>query len=177
MLSAVVAAPLPITATLWSDKAAGSKDEKKEANKMIETAENYFRRCNHLPKTLLANKEKYENNCVPRHCLTCLQKKPTAKAQKEIDKLNKLISEENLKIEDFRNNRIFQNSMRGGWSSPALDADGQFVGFDCVIGNPPYMNIQASPKPSQNVRTIMSKPIKRWRRATTTLQSLLQAGH
>ena len=124
-------------------KAAGSKDEKKEANKMIEQLKNYFRRCNHLPKTLLANKEKYEKQLCSKTLPDMFAEKPTAKAQKEIDKLNKLISEENLKIEDFRNNRIFQNSMEWRVEFPeVLDADGQFVGFDCVIGNPPYMNIQ-----------------------------------
>ena len=44
-------------------------------------------------------------------------------------------------IEDAKNNRIYKNAFEWRYEFPeVLSDDGDFVGFDLVIGNPPYIN-------------------------------------
>ncbi|MBL7113550.1 MAG: Eco57I restriction-modification methylase domain-containing protein [Bacteroidales bacterium] len=43
-------------------------------------------------------------------------------------------------IEDIKNNRIYENAFEWRFEFPeVLDDDGRFLGFDVVIGNPPYV--------------------------------------
>lgn len=63
-------------------------------------------------------------------------KNKTTEAQKMIDKYKSI-------IEGIRNNKIFQNALEWRIEFPeVLNDDGDFVGFDAIIGNPPYMRIQ-----------------------------------
>ena len=43
--------------------------------------------------------------------------------------------------------------LNGALNLPVLDEDGTFVGFDVVVGNPPYMRVQEIEKsqPSEKV--------------------------
>jgi tRNA1(Val) A37 N6-methylase TrmN6 len=57
------------------------------------------------------------------------------KVQKFTDEIKKLESE----IEEIRNNKIFENAFEWRFEFPeVLNEKGEFVGFDVVIGNPPY---------------------------------------
>jgi len=52
------------------------------------------------------------------------------------DEINKLTKE----IEKIRNNRIYENAFEWRFEFPeVLNDDGDFIGFDLVIGNPPYI--------------------------------------
>jgi adenine-specific DNA-methyltransferase len=63
-------------------------------------------------------------------------KKLTEKLAKAEEKLKKL----EIKIEQINNNKIFETAFEWRFEFPeALDADGNFMGFDVVIGNPPYI--------------------------------------
>ncbi len=63
-------------------------------------------------------------------------KNKTTEAQKMIDKYKSIIDE-------IKNNKIFQNALEWRIEFPeVLNDDGDFVGFDAIIGNPPYMRIQ-----------------------------------
>jgi hypothetical protein len=63
-------------------------------------------------------------------------KNKTTEAQKMIDKYKSI-------IEEIKNNKIFQNALEWRIEFPeVLNDDGDFVGFDAIIGNPPYMRIQ-----------------------------------
>ncbi|MFR9165029.1 MAG: Eco57I restriction-modification methylase domain-containing protein [Dysgonomonas sp.] len=65
-----------------------------------------------------------------------LQKKIT-EAQKNIDKCNTIIDE-------IKNNKNFQNALEWRFEFPeVLDDEGNFVGFDAIIGNPPYIQLQS----------------------------------
>jgi adenine-specific DNA-methyltransferase len=68
---------------------------------------------------------------------------PTPKEEKiRKDKQAKLETEINLlaqEIENIKNNTIYKNAFEWRFEFPeVLDNDGAFVGFDVVIGNPPY---------------------------------------
>jgi len=49
-------------------------------------------------------------------------------------------------IEEIKTNKIFENAFEWRFEFPeVLDDAGTFVGFDAVIGNPPYMNVEMVP--------------------------------
>ena len=46
-------------------------------------------------------------------------------------------------IDDIRNNRMFVGAFEWRIEFPeVLDEEGNFQGFDCIIGNPPYIQLQ-----------------------------------
>jgi hypothetical protein len=62
---------------------------------------------------------------------------------KKVKKLTAEISKLEAKFEEIRNNKIYENAFEWRFEFPeVLDDDGNFVGFDVVIGNPPYMRVQ-----------------------------------
>ena len=57
----------------------------------------------------------------------------TRKAQKDVDTLT-------AKIEDLKSNKMYQNAFEWRFEFPeVLNDKGDFLGFDVVIGNPPYI--------------------------------------
>ncbi|MBP6739719.1 MAG: N-6 DNA methylase [Leptospiraceae bacterium] len=62
--------------------------------------------------------------------------------KKEIDELEKAKKEKarlETKLQEMKDNKIYQNSFEWRFEFPeVLNEDGDFVGFDVVIGNPPY---------------------------------------
>ncbi len=68
----------------------------------------------------------------------------TRKEKKEwnekVDKLTKEINKLETEIEEIKNNKIFENAFEWRFEFPeVLNEEGAFVGFDVVIGNPPYI--------------------------------------
>jgi type II restriction/modification system DNA methylase subunit YeeA len=62
------------------------------------------------------------------------------KGKKEQEKLEKEIEEINRKLDEIKNNTIYLNSFEWRFEFPeVLSDDGNFLGFDVVIGNPPYI--------------------------------------
>ncbi|MBK8553464.1 MAG: hypothetical protein IPL53_21320 [Ignavibacteria bacterium] len=68
------------------------------------------------------------------------QKEQTAKKKKleaELAKLNK-------EVDDIRSNAIYRNAFEWRFEFPeVLNGEGEYVGFDVVIGNPPYIQRKA----------------------------------
>jgi len=62
------------------------------------------------------------------------------------NKVKKLVSEikkYETEIEEIKSNKIFENAFEWRFEFPeVLNNDGDFVGFDVVIGNPPYLNVE-----------------------------------
>jgi type II restriction/modification system DNA methylase subunit YeeA len=60
----------------------------------------------------------------------------------EQQRLEKEIEELSAKFEEIKANKIFENSFEWRFEFPeVLDDEGNFVGFDVVIGNPPYYSL------------------------------------
>ncbi len=58
----------------------------------------------------------------------------------EIEKLTKQITLQEAAIKQIEENAIYQNAFEWRFEFPeVLDNDGKFLGFDVVIGNPPYI--------------------------------------
>ncbi len=67
------------------------------------------------------------------------------KRKAEQGKLEKEIEEINTKIEEIKNSKIFENAFEWRFEFPeVLNDEGDFVGFDVVIGNPPYFSLSES---------------------------------
>jgi hypothetical protein len=62
------------------------------------------------------------------------------KHKTEKEKLEKEIDELNKKVEEIKANKVYENSFEWRFEFPeVLNDDGDFIGFDVVIGNPPYI--------------------------------------
>ncbi len=65
------------------------------------------------------------------------------------DEIKKLETE----IEEIKSNKIFENAFEWRFEFPeVLNDDGDFVGFDVVIGNPPYIQLQAMKETSEQLK-------------------------
>ena len=97
-------------------------------------------------KTELTDKEKGKLSKV-RGAIENLQAKDIFGEQigsaVEIKKLQKQLKELEQQRDNIESNKIYENAFEWRFEFPALlDEDGNFTGFDVVIGNPPYRRIQ-----------------------------------
>jgi len=59
---------------------------------------------------------------------------------KQVKALTELITQLENEIEEIRSNKIYENAFEWRFEFPeVLNDDGDFIGFDVVIGNPPYI--------------------------------------
>jgi hypothetical protein len=72
--------------------------------------------------------------------LVCEDDKKNEKLQARIAKLNKNIERSNAQIRELE--KMFEQALEWRFAFPeVLDDAGRFVGFDCIVGNPPYISI------------------------------------
>lgn len=70
-------------------------------------------------------------------------KKEKASWNKKVKKLTEQTNKLEAEIEEIKANKIFENAFEWRFEFPeVLNDNGDFVGFDVVIGNPPYIRIQ-----------------------------------
>ena len=59
----------------------------------------------------------------------------------KLKKLTAEINKREAELEEIKNNKIYENAFEWRFEFPeVLNDDGDFMGFDVVIGNPPYIN-------------------------------------
>lgn len=95
------------------------------------------------PKKLKLNKRRAElvNLLAPQ--LFEMSKKEQKDWQKRVDAVKKEIAELESYFEEINSNKIYLGAFEWRIEFPeVLDDDGNFIGFDLIIGNPPYMRIQ-----------------------------------
>lgn len=93
--------------------------------------------------------KKYVNEKLFSENLTAAQKKDKARLDKEIAKLNK-------ELEAYIKNPIFSNSFEWRFEFPeVLNEKGDFIGFDMVIGNPPYVQLAAEQGTSPQLKKFL----------------------
>ncbi len=72
-----------------------------------------------------------------------ISKKEQTRRDKLAKELRSKIAKIQLELDEIRDNKIFVSAFEWRIEFPeVLDEDGRFVGFDCVIGNPPYIQLQ-----------------------------------
>ena len=63
--------------------------------------------------------------------------------EKRINELNNEIDRLTAEIDDIESGRLYDNALEWRFEFPEiLNNDGDFIGFDVIIGNPPYISIQ-----------------------------------
>ena len=95
------------------------------------------------PKLLRLNKLKGELHNLKAPQLFEASKKEQAQYDKKIKDLKSRISRLQDEVDAIRDNRLFVDAFEWRIEFPeVLDEYGRFVGFDCIVGNPPYIQLQ-----------------------------------
>ncbi|MFP9115988.1 Eco57I restriction-modification methylase domain-containing protein, partial [Flavobacterium sp. RHBU_3] len=125
-------------------KNATSKEEKKRLIELIEEIKNNFRteisknskEIKDLQKLKYEYLTKYDSNQLFEKTLTKAEIKYKKELSEKISKLDNF-------IEEIKNNKIYENAFEWRFEFPeVLDENGEYIGFDAIIGNPPYIRIQ-----------------------------------
>jgi len=62
---------------------------------------------------------------------------------KKVEKITREITKLEAELEEIRTNKIYQNAFEWRFEFPeVLDNNGDFIGFDVIIANPPYLNVE-----------------------------------
>jgi adenine-specific DNA-methyltransferase len=125
-------------------KNATDKDSKRELVTLIDSIKSNFR------SSILNNGKEYKELSKLRGqrelLLTTNQDLFGAKkSKKDVElgsrRLQLAIDKQETLIDEIRNNKIYQNAFEWRFEFPeVLSDDGEFLGFDAVIGNPPYLS-------------------------------------
>jgi hypothetical protein len=122
---------------------AQNKEQKHDMEKLIADIKSDFRSeiSSNDPKVLKMNKLQGEIFLMANQTqLFDLSKREKAAWNKKLTKLTTDSKKLEVSIEEIKNNRIYEDAFEWRFEFPeALDDNGDFLGFDVVIGNPPYL--------------------------------------
>ncbi|MEE3375997.1 MAG: Eco57I restriction-modification methylase domain-containing protein, partial [Candidatus Cryptobacteroides sp.] len=126
-------------------KNAHSKEEKRDLEDYLRQIKGNLRTQIGLNDPKLVRKRQMEgeldNLLAPQ--LFEISKKEQAQRDKQAKDLQAKIAKIQAEVDEIRDNKIFVGAFEWRIEFPeVLDEDGRFVGFDCVIGNPPYIQLQ-----------------------------------
>ena len=122
-----------------------SKEEKRELEDMISTIKSTLRTqiSMHDPKLIRRIQMERELNKLLAPQLFEISKKEQMLQAKQVKVLKDKIDKLNDEINTIKNNKMFIGAFEWRIEFPEiLDDTGRFVGFDCIIGNPPYIPLQ-----------------------------------
>jgi adenine-specific DNA-methyltransferase len=121
---------------------AHSKEQKREMEKLIADIKSDFRSEILLNDPKLKKLRKLSGELFQmtnQQQLFEMSKKEKAAWNKKVTKLTEDTKKLESEIEEIKANKIFENAFEWRFEFPeVLNDDGDFVGFDVVIGNPPY---------------------------------------
>jgi hypothetical protein len=123
---------------------ADSKEQKREMERLIADIKSDFRSeiSQRDPKVKKLQKLSYELNLLTSEQLFEMSKKEKAAWNKKVKKLTEQTNKLEAEIEEIKANKIFENAFEWRFEFPeVLNDDGDFTGFDVVIGNPPYFSM------------------------------------
>ncbi|MEG9328991.1 Eco57I restriction-modification methylase domain-containing protein [Salinimicrobium catena] len=122
---------------------AQNKEQKREMEKIIHDIKNDFRSeiSTNDPKVKRLEKVKGEIFLMANQTQLFEQsKREKAAWNKKLDKLTKESKKLEAEIQEIKDNKIYENAFEWRFEFPeVLDDNGDYVGFDVVIGNPPYI--------------------------------------
>ncbi|MCG2793202.1 MAG: Eco57I restriction-modification methylase domain-containing protein [Weeksellaceae bacterium] len=129
---------------------AESKEQKREMERLIANIKSDFRSEISLndPKVKKLRKLSGELFQMTRQTqLFEMSKKEKAEWNKKVSQLTNETKKLKTEIEEIKANKIFENAFEWRFEFPeVLNDNGDFVGFDVVIGNPPYINFANLPE-------------------------------
>ncbi len=124
---------------------ARNKDEKREMLQLMDDIKGDFRTEIQRNAPEVVKLKKLSDELVVHTTQTSMFDQ-TVKEKKvwktTTEKLTKAIGKLETEIEEIKNNQIYENAFEWRFEFPeVLSDDGDFIGFDVVIGNPPYGSI------------------------------------
>ncbi|MFA5555179.1 MAG: TaqI-like C-terminal specificity domain-containing protein, partial [Phycisphaerae bacterium] len=121
---------------------ARSREEKREMERLMTDIKNDFRSeiASNDPKLARLHKIKGQLFTLTNQVALFEQtKKEKSEWNKKVEKLTHEINKLETEIEEIKNNKIYENAFEWRFEFPeVLNEEGDFVGFDVVIGNPPW---------------------------------------
>jgi len=121
---------------------AESKEQKREMERLIAEIKSDFRSeiSFNDPKVKKLRKISDELfQSINQHQLFEMSRKEKADWNKKVQRLTEETKKLDAEIEEIKANKVFDNAFEWRFEFPeVLNDDGDFVGFDVVIGNPPY---------------------------------------
>lgn len=126
-------------------KHSTGKEEKRRLTGIINEIKNSFQDTitTKIKKRLATARGKIENHENQLNNLKLFGEKVSKKDQIELKKLKNNLVKEEAKRDEILNNLIYRDAFEWRFEFPeVLDNEGKYIGFDCVIGNPPYYQIQ-----------------------------------
>ena len=122
---------------------AQSKDEKRAMERMIAQIKGDFESEIALNDKRLSKLNTSKGDLLALTMQTSLfERTKTEKTlwDKQVKTLSETIIQLETELEEIRNNKIYENAFEWRFEFPeVLNDDGDFIGFDVVIGNPPYI--------------------------------------
>jgi adenine-specific DNA-methyltransferase len=122
---------------------AENKQQKREMEKLMNTIKGNFKTTlqGTDPKKTKLRQLEGELDKLENQLLLFEETKAEQKArEKKIAKLNNEIDKLRIEIEEIESGKIYENAFEWRFEFPeVLDDTGKFIGFDVVIGNPPYV--------------------------------------
>lgn len=123
---------------------AESKEQKREMERLIADIKSDFRSEISLNDPKVKKLRKLSGDLYQmtnQGQLFEMSKKEKADWNKKVTQLTEETKKLETEIEEIKANKIFENAFEWRFEFPeVLNDDGDFVGFDVVIGNPPYVN-------------------------------------
>jgi polyhydroxyalkanoate synthesis regulator phasin len=136
---------------------AESKEQKREMERLIADIKSDFRSEISLNGPKIKRLRKLSGELfqmTQQQQLFEMSKKEKVAWNKKVEQLTADTKKLETEIEEIKANKIFENAFEWRFEFPeVLNDDGDFVGFDVVIGNPPYMRVQEiqATQPSQKI--------------------------
>ncbi len=126
-------------------KHTNSKNKKREVLEIIDTIKNTFKST--LDKKIIEKVQKargeYDTEDQRQQNLILFGEKLKKSDKDNLKKLKQKADKAQKEKEEILNNVNFKNAFEWRFEFPeVLDNDGNFIGFDIVIGNPPYIQLQ-----------------------------------
>jgi len=125
---------------------ASNKEEKREMERLINEIKTNFRSeisQNDSKAIRLKNINRELFTLTVEVPLFEISKNKQANWKAKVEKLTTEAQKIESKIEEIKSNKIFENAFEWRFEFPeVLDDDGEFIGFDVVIGNPPYLRVR-----------------------------------
>jgi hypothetical protein len=122
---------------------ADSKEQKREMERLIADIKSDFRSEISQNDPKLAKLRKVSGELfllTNQQSLFEMSKKEKADWNKKVESLTQESQKLESEIEEIKANKIFENAFEWRFEFPeVLNDEGDFVGFDVVIGNPPYI--------------------------------------
>jgi hypothetical protein len=128
---------------IMSYQNAKTKEEKREMEKLINEIKHDFEASLIFGDPRLGRLEKRRgelHNLTMQTNMFGMTPRQKQEWEKKVEKATKALQEQEQEIQDVKNSKIYHNAFEWRFEFPeVLNDEGEFVGFDVVIGNPPYI--------------------------------------